>query len=107
MPIALVALALTLIGLPVALIGLALYLASLYLASILMAVLIGQSVVRGGDEGWASFALTLLVGLLIVVFVTHTPFIGPVARVLIILTGTGILAERARDAWTQMRSEPA
>jgi hypothetical protein len=47
------------------------------------------------------------VGLFIVIFVTHTPFVGPVARVLVILIGVGLLAERARDGWIRSRSATA
>lgn len=103
MPIALLAVACTLVGIPLALIGLGLYLAAIYIGSILVAALIGQAIVHPADEGWTSFGLALLVGLLIVIFVTHTPVVGTVAQVLIILTGVGMLAERSRDTWSRMR----
>lgn len=103
MPIALLAIACTLVGIPLALIGLGLYLAAIYIGSIVVAALIGRAIVHPADERWSSFGLALLVGLLIVIFMTHTPFVGTVVRVLIILTGVGMLAERSRDSWSRMR----
>jgi len=103
MPIALLAIACTLVGIPLALIGLGLYLAAIYIGSIVVAALIGRAIVHPADERWSSFGLALLVGLLIVIFMTHTPFVGSVVRVLIILTGVGMLAERSRDSWSRMR----
>ncbi|MCH7707517.1 MAG: hypothetical protein IH884_03450 [Myxococcales bacterium] len=103
MPIALFIVACTLVGIPLALIGLGLYLAAIYIGSIVIAALIGKAIVHPADERWTSFGLALLVGLLVVIFVTHTPVVGTVARVLIILTGVGMLAERCRDSWNRMR----
>ena len=101
--VALLAIAGALVGIPLALSGVGLYLAAIYIGGIVVAALIGRAIVHPADERWSSFGLALLVGLLLVIFMTHTPFVGSVVRVLIILTGVGMLAERSRDSWSRMR----
>jgi cytoskeletal protein CcmA (bactofilin family) len=105
-PIALGLVALTLVGIPLALIGAALYVITLYAAGIVVSALVGSALVHPRAPGWTSFGLALLVGLLIVVLAIHLPFLGGLVRILAILTGLGLLVERARLAWSARRSAP-
>jgi len=97
-PLALALLGLTLVGLPAALIGLAAYLVALYLAGILVAALVGSALVRSRNGG--GFGLALLAGLVVLVLLAHVPVLGALVRSLAILSGLGLLAERARLAWS-------
>jgi hypothetical protein len=96
-PIALVIVGLTLIGLPIALMGTALYLSALYLAGIVVAALIGVSLVRPRSEGLRDFGVPLLAGVLILTVATQIPVLGGMVRIVVILVGLGLLAERARN----------
>jgi cytoskeletal protein CcmA (bactofilin family)/predicted anti-sigma-YlaC factor YlaD len=106
-PIAIAAVALTLVGIPVAVMGLGLYLSALYVAGILVAALIGVALTHPRGEGWTSFGLALLVGLVILVLAMHTPVLGGVVRAVAVLTGVGLLADRARIAWSALRRAAA
>lgn len=106
-PIALVIIGLTLIGLPIALIGSALYLSALYLAGIVVAALIGVSLVHPRSEGFRDFGVALLVGVLIVTLSTQIPILGGMVRLVVILLGLGLLAERARSLLPSSRAAAA
>lgn len=103
-PIALVAVACTLVGVPLALMGAALYVAGLYVSGVLVAFLVGRSLVHPRGDAWTGFGLALLVGLVIVVFVTHMPYLGGTLRAVAILCGAGLLLERTRNGWTDLRA---
>ncbi len=106
-PIAVALACVTLVGIPVALIGLGVYLAALYASGIVVAVLLGSALVHPNHEGWTGFGLALLVGLVILIFAFHLPFIGGVLRAMAILTGVGLLVDRGREAWASARPAPA
>ncbi len=105
-PVALCAIALTLAGIPLALIGGALYLTSLYVSTIVVAAIIGRSLRRGREDldefplGARGGSLTsLLLGIVIVVGASHLPFLGPLFAIVIVLTGLGLLVQRANTTW--------
>ena len=98
-PLALVLIGLTLVGLPLALLGAFLFVTALYLAQILAAAELGRTLLRRSAEelpGLASFARILLVGLATLAVAAHVPGLGPAVRVVILLAGLGLVAERAR-----------
>jgi cytoskeletal protein CcmA (bactofilin family) len=98
-PLALLLVAVTLIGLPLALVGAFLYVTALYLAPILAAAELGRTMLRRSAEelpGLASFARILFVGLATLAVAAHIPGLGPAVRVVILLVGLGLVAERAR-----------
>jgi cytoskeletal protein CcmA (bactofilin family) len=97
-PIALLALALTLVGIPIALFGFFAYVTAIYLAEIVVAVWIGRLILPPRDQSLLSFARTLGLGLVIVVIATHIPFVGVPIWSVAILLGLGVLASRARTA---------
>lgn len=95
-PVAILVAAVTVIGIPVALLGLFVYVTLLYSADILVGALVGRALVGSGETGTGAFARELLLGLALVVVVTHLPFLGPAAGVVALLFGTGLLFERVR-----------
>lgn len=105
-PLALALLALTLIGIPLALMGLFGWLIALYASFVVVSFLVGRSLVPPRDASWTAFGLALLAGLVVVVIVTHLPYLGGTLRVLTILTGIGLLAERMRGGWPALTQRP-
>ncbi len=105
-PIALVLIGLTVVGIPLALLGLELYLTLLCLSGIVVAALIGSALVHPRGDGWTSFGLTLLTGLVILIVASHLPFLGGLVWVIAVLTGMGLLVDRARAAWASVHREP-
>jgi cytoskeletal protein CcmA (bactofilin family) len=98
-PLALAPAAVTLVGIPVTLIVGADYLLALYLSPILVAALVGRTLISSDGEGASGFGLALLVGLLVLTLLVNVPVLGWLVRVLAVLTGLGILVERAVSAW--------
>jgi cytoskeletal protein CcmA (bactofilin family) len=98
-PLALALLAVTLVGLPLALIGLGVYLFALYAGGIAVAALVGRTLVDVEPGSARSFALALLLGLLVVGVLGHLPFLGVLVQAIVILTGVGLLVGRAREVW--------
>jgi cytoskeletal protein CcmA (bactofilin family) len=102
-PIALVLLALTVVGIPAALIGLAAWGVTLYLGAIVVAALIGRSLVKPHGDGARDFGMALLVGLAVVALVKSLPFVGRPAGWVIALVGVGLLAAQAHAWWRRSR----
>ena len=100
-PIGLVLVAITLVGIPAALIGLALFGIALYIAKIAVAALIGRSMLGEGDGSLRSFGLALLAGLALVAVLSNLPFLGGMVSLIIRLVGLGLLADRARRLWRE------
>lgn len=95
-PIAATLLGLTLVGIPLALMGLLVWLMMLYSALIVVSFLVGRSVVAQRADSWAGFSLPLAVGLVIVVALTHAPYVGGVIWAITLLCGVGLIADRVR-----------
>jgi cytoskeletal protein CcmA (bactofilin family) len=89
----------TLVGLPIALMGLVLWIAGLYLAKIFVAAAIGDALVRPPAAQWSSFALALLLGLLIVFVCINLPYLGGWIGALITVLGLGLAFTRALRRW--------
>jgi cytoskeletal protein CcmA (bactofilin family) len=106
-PIALVLLALTVVGIPAALIGLATWGIVLYLGGIVVAALIGRSLVKPRGESAREFGLALLVGLAVLVVVKSLPLVGRPAGWVIALVGVGLLVTQAYAWWQRSRAVPA
>jgi anti-sigma factor RsiW/cytoskeletal protein CcmA (bactofilin family) len=95
-PVALILVALTVVGIPVALMGLFVYLTALYVADILVGALIGRSLLQPGPR-LGAFGRALLLGLGIVILGHALPFIGPAVGVVSLLLGLGLAGERVRS----------
>lgn len=98
-PVALVLVAITLVGIPIALLGLALFLAAGYVSGIVVAVLLGSALTRVRRTSVSGFALALGVGLVLVILASEIPLVGVPVKVVVLLTGLGLLVERALAAW--------
>jgi len=98
-PVLLVALFVTVVGIPVALIGLWVYLTALFLSVIVVASLAGRSLLRRDPRRPAGFGVVLLVGLAVTLVAMSLPWVGGLVAVIVVLTGTGLLVEAARDLW--------
>lgn len=106
-PFALVLVAITLLGIPLAVTALLAFLVALYVSGILIAALVGSQVTGARGEGWRSFALALLAGLAILIVATEVPFVGAPLRIIVVLTGLGLLTGRLHDTWRAGRSASA
>ena len=106
-PLALLLVALTVVGIPLALIGLAAWAVGLYLGSVVVAALIGRSLVRPRGAGQREFGISLAVGLLVVLLLRHLPFVGGAAGWVIALTGLGLLVAHLQLLWRRSRQAAA
>jgi hypothetical protein len=102
-PIAAIVLGVTLIGLPVALLGLVAWLTGLYLAKIFVAALVGQTLMTSPTSRPGSFALALLLGLVLVFVAVNLPYLGGWIRALVVLLGLGIGFVQVRAYWQVTR----
>ena len=90
-PIAVIILAITIIGLPVALVALAFWLLALYLSKIVIGRYLGSALLGNGNATMGSTALSLLIGITIIVVAINLPYIGGVLNILLMLIGMGAL----------------
>lgn len=90
-PIAAIIMAITVIGLPVALATLILWLLALYLSKIVIGRYIGGILTGNGKDTFGSTALSLLIGITIIVVAINLPYIGGILNILLILIGLGAL----------------
>jgi hypothetical protein len=104
-PVAAVLLAITVIGLPIALVILVLWALGLYLADIVVARYVGDAVLKNKDEKISSVALSLVVGLIIVIICVDLPYVGVIIRVLVWLIGLGALVMTAYKQFGKRNQE--
>ena len=102
-PLALLLLALTVVGIPLALIGLAAWAIGLYLGAVVVAALIGRSLVRLQGEGLREFGVALALGLVVVGLLHNLPFVGGAAGWVIALVGLGVLVGQLQSLWRRSR----
>jgi hypothetical protein len=96
-PIIAVLACVTVIGIPVGLIALMAWCAGLYLAKVVVAQLIGSRVLDAVAARDRHFAVSLLVGLLILTFIGILPFVGGVIRFGVTVLGLGLLVLYVHD----------
>ena len=96
-PIIAVLACITVIGIPVGLIALTAWCAGVYLAKVVVAQLIGSRVLDEVADRDRHFAVSLLVGLLILTFAGNLPFVGGVIRSGVTVLGLGLLVLYVRD----------
>lgn len=89
-PIAAVIIGITMIGLPIGLAALALWIMGLYLAKIVIAVFLGRALLAS-EGGQRPLALTLLVGLALILVAVNLPLVGPIINLLLSTLGLGAL----------------
>ena len=96
-PLAMLAAALTVVGLPLAVALLFAYLVTLYLADLVVAAWVGRLLLPPPDEGTLAFGRSLGAGLLLVGGVSMVPFLGPAVGLVVMLLGLGLISAQARD----------
>ncbi|MFT5208713.1 MAG: cytoskeletal protein CcmA (bactofilin family) [Flavobacterium sp.] len=92
LPVILLLLAMTVVGLPLTLLGFSLWFLGLYLAKIMVAWLIG-GVLFDDPEGEKGPALPLLAGLATVLIAVNLPFIGGVISLIMTVVGIGMITQ--------------
>jgi len=105
-PIAVIIMAITVIGLPVALATLIFWLLALYLSKIVIGRYIGGILTGNGKDTFGSTALSLFIGITIIVVAINLPYIGGILNILLILIGLGALLITAYRMF-KGRNEPA
>jgi hypothetical protein len=99
-PVAIVILAITLVGLPVAFFGLALYAVALYLAKVFVGVFLGRILEKTLDTTTSRTFLALLVGLLLIYVVIQIPYgIGAFVHLAVFCFGLGAFTWRLYCAY--------
>ncbi len=93
----------TLIGLPLGVIALMAWIAAIYLAKVVVAQVVGNYVFDAVVQRREHFAVSLAVGLLIVIVATHLPFVGGLIGAVVTLLGFGLLVMFVRE---ELRDDP-
>lgn len=104
-PIVLALVLVTVVGIPIAIIGLLLYAIAFFVSGILVSALVGRTIVRSEHNSAAGFGVALAVGIAVLVICAVIPYLGGLVRYLILLTGMGLIVERAL-AWWRNDSDP-
>jgi len=97
-PVAMIAAALTIVGIPAAVTALFLYITALYTADLVVGAWLGQLVAPPADDSLLAFGKSLAAGLAILSAVSLVPFLGPPVGLVAMLLGLGLLTARAREA---------
>jgi cytoskeletal protein CcmA (bactofilin family) len=95
-PLAILVMALTVVGIPLAVAALFLFIGALYTAELAVGALIGRKLLPLEDASTLTFGRSFFVGLLLLVVASHLPFIGPPVGIVAIGVGLGLLVDRAR-----------
>jgi len=91
-PVAIILLAITLVGLPASLMLLMAYLVAIYLAKIWVGAFLGQILLKPAEATKSDWMLGLLVGLLILTVVRLVPYLGTLIHFGVICIGLGAFA---------------
>lgn len=90
LPVAAVIICFTIIGIPLAMLTFMIGAIGLYFSKTVMAQIIGRGILRNRETP-PHYALTLLVGLVIVIVAINLPWIGGLASLLLTLVGFGVI----------------
>ena len=91
-PVVMVVVAITLVGLPISFMLLAVYLAAIYLAKVWVGAFLGRMLLKPSGATRGEWFLGLLVGLLILTVVGFIPYLGGFVRVGVVCLGLGAFA---------------
>lgn len=93
MPIALVILAVTIIGAPLAMILAALYFVALYLTKIFVGIFLGETILKLlANQKDPQLVWSMILGLLLIFVICLIPYLGWIIKLFIVLWGLGALA---------------
>jgi len=96
-PLAIVALALTVVGIPVAVLTLFTYIVLFYSAEIVASAWIGRLLWAPTDESLFAFGRSFFVGLAALTVTSHIPFVGLPIAIVATLIGAGLMFEQWRN----------
>ncbi len=96
-PVAIIALALTIVGIPTAIASLFVYIVALYTADLVVGAWLGRMIAPPADDSLFEFGKSLALGLAILSVAAMVPFLGPPVGFVALLLGLGMLFARARD----------
>jgi len=91
-PVAMVVIAITLVGFPVSLMLLAVYLTAIYLAKIWVGAFLGRILLKPSGATKGDWLVGLLVGLLILTIVGFIPYLGGLVHLGVVCLGLGAFA---------------
>jgi predicted anti-sigma-YlaC factor YlaD len=91
-PVAMVVVAITLVGIPISLMLFPVYLTAIYLAKIWVGAFLGQIILKPSGASKGDWLLGLLVGLLILTIVGFIPYLGGLIRLGVVCLGLGAFA---------------
>jgi hypothetical protein len=91
-PLAMIVVAITLVGLPISLMLLALYVTAIYLAKVWVGAFLGRIILRPSGATKGDWVLGLLVGLLILTIVGFVPYLGGLVHLGVVCLGLGAFA---------------
>src|SRR6185503_4424653 len=91
LPVAMIASALTIVGIPTAIAALFAYILALYTADLVVGAWLGRLLVPPADESLFEFGKSLAAGLAVMTVVSIVPFLGPPAGVVALLLGLGLI----------------
>ncbi len=91
-PVAMVVIAITLVGIPISLMLFPVYLTAIYLAKVWVGAFLGQILVRPAGATKGDWLLGLLIGLLLLTIVGFIPYLGGLVRLGVVCLGLGAFA---------------
>jgi cytoskeletal protein CcmA (bactofilin family) len=103
MPVAIIAAALTIVGIPAAVSALFLYVIALYTADLVVGAWLGSLLAPPADGSLFAFGKSFAMGLAILTGVSLVPFLGPAVSVVALLLGFGLLTARSMEALASSR----
>jgi cytoskeletal protein CcmA (bactofilin family) len=103
-PCALLLLVISVLGIPVAALGGLAMAALFFVGPIVLAAAVGRSVMRPAGASLREFAISLLVGLLLVGVLVSLPGIGGLALAFLIWAGAGLLILHLHELWRARRA---
>ncbi len=106
-PVALVVLLVSVLGIPAALFGGLVLCAFMFIGPVVVAAVVGRTVMRSGAATFREFAIALGVGLLLLGILISLPGIGTLALVILVLEGVGLLTLAAQEWWSERRAARA
>jgi hypothetical protein len=108
-PITLALCFITVVGIPIGVIGIFLYMTTLFVSVIVVASLVGGSITAAMGfeaEDAHGFGISLIVGLVVALVGMNLPFVGGLLRLLIVVTGVGMLVDAAMERWRGRHENP-
>ncbi len=106
-PVVLVLLLISVLGIPAALFGGLLLGVFVFVGPVVVAAVVGRTVMRSSGAEFRDFAIALAVGMLLLGILISMPGIGGLALAILVLEGVGLLTFSAHEWWSERRAARA